>query len=431
MQVGLSTQNAPSVWVVVPHFLIGAVNFIIASLLVVFHFDELLKFNLTAPLLAITHLMILGWVTIVIFGALYQLIPVVMEVKLYSEKLAYVTLGLMIVGLIFLISGFLNFEFQFSHSIGMGASLVILSVLLFTFNTLKSAAASKKKSISRLYIIASGFYLLLNVSLGLFITLNMSYDWILVAHTEFLKAHLVIGLVGWFLMLIIGVSARLMPMFLIVHKLKEGYLKWGFYLINAGIISIFIMVWFTNYPKILFDGSLLLILLGLIMFLLYNYDVFSHRMRKKLDSGMKPTAISLIIFGLSLVVFIAVFIGDSFFGLPAGRLEVLAGILMIYGFFTGIILGQTYKTLPFIIWLFYYQKLVGRQKTPLPSEMFNEKLIKVHTWSFTISIVLFIIGLLFSSAMIVLGAAIAMLFTSLVYGVNASIMIFHKKQTIK
>ena len=431
MQVGLSTQNAPSVWVVAPHYLIGALSFIIASVLMVFHYEDLMGYHLTAPLLSVTHLMILGWVSIVIFGALYQLIPVVMEVKIYSEKLAYATLAVLILGLFFLIDGFLNFEFKASHAITIGATFVIIAIIMFAFNTLKSAAASEKKSISRLYIIASGLYLLLNVSLGLFMVLNMSYNWVDTVHTEFLKVHLVVGLVGWFLMLIIGVSARLMPMFLIVHKLKENYLKWGFYLLNAGILTIFTLVWIPGYPKVLFAGALLLILAGLILFLLYNQDVFSHRMRKKLDSGMKPTAIALVIFAVSLVAFVAVYIGNDFFGLPAGRLEILAGILIVYGFFTGIILGQTYKTLPFIIWLFHYQKLVGRQKTPLPGEMFNNKLVTVHTWSFTISVVLFVVGLLFSIKLVVLAAAITMLFTSLVYGINTSKMIFHKKQTIE
>jgi cbb3-type cytochrome oxidase subunit 1 len=431
MQVGLSTQNAPSVWVVAPHYLVGTVSFILASVLMVIHYEDLLNYHLTPTLIAITHLMILGWVSIVIFGALYQLIPVVMEVKIYSEKLAYATLGVMVTGLIFLITGFLKFEFKASFEVITGASFVIAGVVMFAFNTLKSAAASQKKSISRLYIIASGLYLLLNVSLGLFMVLNMSYNWLATAHTEFLKAHLVVGLIGWFLMLIIGVAARLLPMFLIVHKLKEVYLKWGFYLLNSGILLSFTLVWIPEYPKELFAAALILILAGLILFLLFSYDVFSKRMRKKLDSGMKPTAIALIMFALSLIAFAAVYAGNDFFGLPAGRLEIVAGILMIYGFFTGIILGQTYKTLPFIIWLFHYQKLVGRQKTPLPGELFNEKFVSVHTWTFVISVVLFVAGLLFSIQIVVLSATATMLLTSMIYGYNSSKMIFHKKQTIK
>ncbi|RLD91287.1 MAG: hypothetical protein DRJ09_01630 [Bacteroidetes bacterium] len=429
MEAGLSTKNAPSVWVVVPHFLLGAVGLLTASVFSVIHYEDFLGYNITPEMLTITHLMILGWVILVIFGALYQLIPVVMEVKIYSEKLAYATLVVMVVGVFFLIAGFLKFDSKFTHNMAMGGTFIIIAVLLFAINTLKSAAASPKKSISRLYIIASGLYLLLNVSLGLFMVMNMSYNWLPIAHTQFLKTHLVVGLAGWFLMLIIGVAARLMPMFLIVHKVREDLLVKGFYLINTGVILAFILAWIPNYPTVLFGVALLFVLAGVLLFLWFNYDVFSKRMRKKLDSGMKPTAIAISILALSVLAFIAVYIGDDVFGLPAGRLEILAGLLMIYGFFTGLIFGQTYKTLPFIIWLFYYQKVVGKQKTPLPGQMYNSKLVDVHTYSFVISILLFIVGLLFSVKYAVLAATIVMLFTSAVYAINASKMIFHKKQT--
>ncbi len=259
--------------------------------------------------------------------------------------------------------------------------------------------------------------------------MNMSYNWLPIAHTQFLKTHLVLGLSGWFLMLIIGVAARLLPMFLIVHKTREDWLKKGFYLMNTGIITTFVLAWIPNYPPVIFTLALLFVLAGVVLFLLFSYDVFSKRMRKKLDSGMKPTAMAILVLALSVLAFIAAYIGDDVFGLPAGRLEILAGVLLIYGFFTGLILGQTYKTLPFIIWLFHYQKVVGRQKTPLPGQMYNSKLVDVHTYSFVITVLLFIAGLLFSAKYIVLAATIMMLLTSIVYAINSSKMIFHKKQT--
>ena len=426
MQAGLSTQNAPSVWVVAPHFLLGTVSFVIAALLMVFHSGELLGYHLTPQVLAIVHLMILGWISLVIFGALYQLIPVVMEVKIYSEKLAFATLAVLIFGLIFLVIGFVDFKFKISHNISMGATFIIIAVILFALNTLKSAASSTKKSISRDYIIASGLYLLLNVSYALFMVLNMSYHYVAVPHTELLKAHLIVGLGGWFLMLIIGVSVKLMPMFLIVHKLKEHYLRWGFYLMNAGILSVFTLVWF-NYPSVLFGVALVPIIAGIVLYLMFTYDVFKRRMRKKLDSGMKPTAISIIIFLFSMAGFVMLYFGDTTYGLPAGRLEIISGTLLIYGFFTGIILGQTYKTLPFIIWLFHYQKLVGKQKTPLPGELFNEKLAALHTWTFVVSVVLLTAGLVTGFRYLVAAGTWAVLLTSLIYGYNVSKMIFHRK----
>lgn len=431
MQAGLSTKNAPSVWVVVPHFIIGAINLLIASLFILFNYDDLLGYHINGQILSIVHLLILGWVSIIIFGALYQLIPVVMEIKLYSEKLAYFTLGSLIIGLFFLIVAFLGYKFQLTNNFIVGGSLIITAIVLFTINTLKSALSSKKKSISKLFIIASGFYLLLNVLLGLFILINLSYNLIPIAHTVFLKTHAVIGLAGWFIMLIIGVSAKLMPMFLIVHKTREDLLKWSFYLINTGIIINFISIFLNPALTFINSLSLIIIIAGFAMFMIFNYKIFSKRLRRKLDIGMKLSAIGYILFALSILSFIASYFGNNLFGLPPGRIEIISGLLMIYGFFTSLILGQTYKTLPFIIWLFYYQALVGKQKTPLPGELYSENLAKIHMYSFIISIVLFVTGLLFSNKILVIAAAIAMLITTLVYGINVLKMIFHKKQIIK
>ncbi|NOY48973.1 MAG: hypothetical protein GXO88_00180 [Chlorobi bacterium] len=427
MQVGLSTKNAPSVWVVVPHFLIGAVSFLIASVFLLFNYEDLLGYHINASVLAVLHLMVLGWVSMIIFGALYQLIPVVMQVKLYSEKLAMTTLACMVAGLFFLIAAFLGYKFQLTNNFIIGGSLVITAIVLFAFNTLKSALESKEKSISKYYIMASVGYLALTVLLGLFTVINLSYNILPVAHTELMKTHLVLGLVGWFLMLVIAVAAKLMPMFLIVHKTKENLLRWAFYLINAGILIIFVSVFVKQTPGYVDLFSFVLIFAGLIMFLLFNYDVFSHRMRRKLDIGMKLSAVGLIILVAAILSFAAAYFGSAALGLPAGRIEIISGLLLVYGFFTGLILGQTYKTLPFIIWLYYYQKLVGKQKVPLVADLYSDKLAAIHLFSFVLSLLLFLTGLLFSVKEVLFLAAAAMLFTSLVYGFNVYKMIFHKK----
>ena len=39
-------------------------------------------------LLALTHVLALGWITLAIFGATYQLVPVVIERPLWSDRLA-------------------------------------------------------------------------------------------------------------------------------------------------------------------------------------------------------------------------------------------------------------------------------------------------------------------------------------------------------
>ncbi|PIY32566.1 MAG: hypothetical protein COZ08_06830 [Bacteroidetes bacterium CG_4_10_14_3_um_filter_42_6] len=140
MQPGLSTKNAPSIWVVAPHFLVGTLIFLIATTMLAFNQDALLNYRISGPVLAIVHLLILGWITTVIFGALYQLIPVIMEVKLYSERLAYISLVSLLSGLIIMVLSFLDFRFQLTLGFEIGGSLVFNAMVLFAVNTLKSAA---------------------------------------------------------------------------------------------------------------------------------------------------------------------------------------------------------------------------------------------------------------------------------------------------
>jgi cbb3-type cytochrome oxidase subunit 1 len=57
----------------------------LSNFLVIFNV-KVLKFY--TPLFAMTHIATLGWITMTIFGALFQLIPVALQVKLFSEILA-------------------------------------------------------------------------------------------------------------------------------------------------------------------------------------------------------------------------------------------------------------------------------------------------------------------------------------------------------
>ena len=93
----IGSQNAPSPKVVIPHFVFGGLVWLVVTLLITFNSEAFTQHFFNPVLLSITHLLALGWITMVIFGALYQLIPVIVEVKLYSEKLAvfsFVLLGL-------------------------------------------------------------------------------------------------------------------------------------------------------------------------------------------------------------------------------------------------------------------------------------------------------------------------------------------------
>ncbi len=301
MQAGLSTKNAPSPNVILPYFAFGAISFLVASIVLFIAAPDLTRHYLSPRLLTLTHVLILGWITMIIFGALYQLIPVVMEVKLYSEKLAVTTFFLFGAGLITLSVSFWSFNFGRNIGLEIGGYLIVTAVILFGINTILSAAKTERKNIENAFIITAVIWLLLTVTLGIVMVLNFAFHFLSGSHLELLKLHAHIGFIGWFLMLVIGVASKLMPMFLIVHKLPAKLLNYAYFLINGGLVLLSIGYYY--FPEKWFMLlSALLILSGVILFLRFNYVAFSKRIRKKLDVGMKLSAAAFIMLGVSLLL---------------------------------------------------------------------------------------------------------------------------------
>src|SRR5690554_8209117 len=81
------TNNAPSAESVIPYFVLSAISWLVALVFIAFHPNSILStvyFN--EIMLTITHILVLGFVTSVIFGALFQLLPVIFLQKIYSES---------------------------------------------------------------------------------------------------------------------------------------------------------------------------------------------------------------------------------------------------------------------------------------------------------------------------------------------------------
>ena len=428
MQAGLSTKNAPSPSVVLPHYAAGAIFFIIASLLLIFASHDLANTYIGPKILGLTHIMVLGWVTIIIFGALYQLIPVVMEVKLFSEPLAHISFYSIVVGTVLLSYSFWNNYIGKTIYMQIGGSLIFLSVILFAVNVLFSALKTTNKTIENTFIVTAGGWLFLTVSLGILITVNLVFHFIPKTSLELLRIHVHFGIAGWFMMLIIGVASTLLPMFFISHKLNKQYLKLSYFLTNSGLIILAVLMYFD--VNMWLKGSAGLILLaGIIFFIKYNYDAYKKRLRKKLDIGMKLSVFAFIPLFLTLLFGILAVLNLDFLSKIQTSINTAYGVSLIFGFFTALILGQMYKTLPFIVWLKMYQDKVGKYKIPMPAHIYSEKVADWHYYSFLVAIFTLLIGIFAKESIIIQISAAAFIVTSVLYAYNTYKILFHKDQS--
>jgi len=377
-------------------------------------------------ILGLIHILILSWITVIIFGALYQLIPVVMEVKLYSEILAYMSFGLTSIGSLLMTYSFWNNYIGNNYIIMVGGIMVILATILFAVNTIKSALKSTVKSIENKFITTSIIWLLLTVLLGFFIILNTNYGFVNKSNIDLLKIHFLFGTVGWFMMLVIGVASTLMPMFFISHKLNKSYLKYAYYLININLILISFLLYFIPNILILFIVGTLIIT-GFLFFIKYNFDAYKKRLRRNLDIGMKLSVLAFLLLFFALILAFAVMLSSKLIPNYSVNIYLIFGSLIILGFLTTLILGQMYKTLPFIVWLQKYQDKVGKYKIPLPNDLYSEKIADLHYYSYVMAIVSLIFGLIISVSLIIKIASVFFFITAVLYAYNTFKIIFHKE----
>ena len=419
----LHTHNAPDISVVKPHFLFGAFAFALAVLLMILADSDLLAPYYATKILAVVHTNILGWAMMLIYGSLYQLVPVVFEAKLFSETMAKITFAL--TGIAILIMAYAFWYGKLDTWLIWGASLMYIALFLFVLNIALSYKDAQLKNIKSYFILAAIFWLFLTQTEGLLMALNFKYAFYASGSLPHLKIHAVMGLVGFFLMMIFGVGTTLVPMFLVSHKHSEKPLKPAFVLINAGLAVLVLSWWF--YPsKTAEIAAWLMIVSGIGFYLKFVYDAYKNRFKRILDEGMKPTMLMFVLLIIPMVLSLFLLGQSNPYSHKAMILTALFGFSLIFGVINLIILGQTYKTIPFIIWLERYQPYVGKYKIPLPKEVY---IARLAVWQFRLYLVfyiLFIFGLIFQEMILIRIALIFLALTAVSYNFNMLKMFFHK-----
>ncbi len=424
----INSNNAPDVSVVKPHFIFGSIALLILSVMIILADTNLLEAYFNTKILAITHMAVLGWASMIVFGALYQLIPVVFETSLYSEKLAKFTFWAFGFSILFLTYTF--WVGAFSSLLIYSSLLTFSALLLFVINIILSYRKSKKKNTSSKFIITAIIWLGATELIGTLIAFNFKYNFLTEIHLHYLKIHATIGLIGWFLLLIIGVGSTLIPMFLVSHELNENKLKKAYVLINVGLLALSLNWFFIHYATIT-PFFWLAIVVGVLFFLSFVLDAYNKRIRKKLDIGMKHTMISILSVLLPIIISLIVLIGFDMEHSILMRVTTLYGFTIIFGFITTLILGQTYKTLPFVIWLEKYKGLVGKTKTLLPRELYSENIAKGQFYLYLVFIVCMVLGLILNNIWLIRAGSYALLIVSILYNINVFKIVFHKVKTIK
>jgi len=408
--------------VVVPFYVYAGIAFLVATFLLFTSSGEFSGHYFQPHILAITHTMALGWGTMIILGASHQLLPVLIEGELYSVKLAYLSYIFTGIGIVLLVYAFYVFDMGWPAK--YGALLINAGVIVFFVNVVMSIVKTKKENIQAIFMLTAAGWLLFTTLIGGLLIWNFTGNLLPDGSLHYLSLHAHVGIVGWFLLLVIGVGSRLIPMFLI-SKYENTKTLWSIYgLINGGLIS-FIFIFLKDAPQVCYMLPVLCVAIAIILFAGYCSKSYHVRIRRQVDEEMKISLLAVVMMALPLVFLIAVIVTLISFATDV-HLVLAYGFTIFFGWLTAIILGMTFKTLPFIIWNKVYHARAGTGATPSPKALFSSQVFHIMAICFIIGFFGFAAGIIISSGLATKIGAGLLLVCAFLYNVNVFKLLFHK-----
>lgn len=407
----IAAPYTPPFKVVRSYFIAATVAFIFLNGLMLLSYQYIQGYHFQPRLLSFAHIAALGWATMIIMGAMTQLIPVILETSLYSVRIARWGLWLYLSG----IAGIAGHFWFFSMGgAGMTSAAVtaFTAILLFVLNIGLTMRKVRGINITVAHMIAAITYLAIVAAIGLLLGINLEFSVIGGNHLDYLTLHAALGFAGWFSMVIMGVSYRLLPMFTLSYTYRTWPGWWAFWLVNTGIVGI-IIEFILKRP---FYSSLL-IAAGLLMFSYQIILIMGGRMRKNLDIGLRH---AILAYGyVPVAALLGLYIALSH-GAPLlrQRFVLIYGFTVIFGCITFLIIGMMYKIVPFLVWFHKYSDRIGKEKVPLLKDMFSERIGNIQFWLINIGVPEVMIGLLIGNQTVVAMGLIIMFISSLLFGYN-------------
>ncbi|MCC6761372.1 MAG: cytochrome c oxidase subunit I [Chitinophagaceae bacterium] len=364
-------------------------------------------------ILGIVHLMALGWGSMMILGASHQLLPVLLGKTLYSNKLAMSSFVLAAIGIPMLVMRFM--QFQFDGLALTGAGFIILAIVAFFINVIKNMQQQPRRAVHVWFILAATIWLLLTMLLGWLLLYNFSHPILPNSSLHYLSLHAHIGLSGWFLLLIMGVGSRLIPMFLISQINDNKTLWYIFILMNASLLA-FTCIFLCGVSRIFIAIPFTGILTSMILFARYVRHAYQQRVRYSIDAPMKLSLVSVLLILLPSLLLAAVLLLQTTASTDVmTTLVKLYGFLLFFGWLSTLIIGMTFKTLPFIVWSQHYSKAATTHQQINPADLVQHRTVKNMMLLYATGLVLFAISLAAQTMWLLHMAAAILLLAGVVY----------------
>jgi len=357
--IGRPDRSGPSPMLPLAYLACATVAFLAAAIGTAWLAPELAGHYYHPRVLALTHTVTLGWITLSIMGASYQLIPVVLGRSIWSERLAWWELGVWVAGVTGMVA---HFSLGSWGGLGAAAAMVAVGVAMHLVNVGLSLRGFTEWTFTARLMMLAHAGLCLTALLGVALAANHLWPVLPGAFLDRLHAHVQLALLGWIAPMILAVAARVYPMFL----LAPPPLPWTCLVQLWGIgVGVPAVVAGLLGPRGLLPLGAFAVAAAAGSHAWSVLEMARARKRPSLDWGLR--------FSLTATAFIlpACVLG---LGLAAGRLSGSRAALgyavsVLGGWISLTIAGMMLKIVPFLVWYRAYGSRAGRERVPMVGDL--------------------------------------------------------------
>ncbi len=375
---GLSLEQAPPIVVVLRFFITGSIFGVIASIMLFFVGSDIASFSLPQTI-ALTHLFTLGVMGSFMFGALYQMLPVLCGVHIKGAELLALRVNyIFIFGIIALVAAL----FTNAKVLYLLATLFLAYAIFFTafamFGQLRkikhnNSSRGMMLSLTALIVVAVLGMTLVAIRGG--IAIDIDYLWIKEMHYSF-------GLFGWVSLLIISVSFQVIEMFYVTPPFPKRYAK---NLPIAIITLLFVDLFFSNL-----DSKIQNILQLLVVLLIaFHAGFILLRLKQKKRPMIDATTLFWILGQVAFIAFSIALIVIHFV-----TLQPLLLVVFFSFFPLSIIFAMSYKIVPFLVW--FHLNAQGYFNAPMMHEVTTPNYAKQNFYIFLAAFITAVVAIFIS-----------------------------------
>jgi hypothetical protein len=375
---GLRLQDAPPLAVPLPFFLTAPVAAMIAGGVLVGSGAAAVTTPWAPVTLSLTHLGTLGFLSMVMLGALYQMLAVVAGSPVPWLRSAHAVHALFVVGVAALTWGI---ALAATGAVFVAIAALGPAFLLFLVPVATALLRAPVRDETLIGMAAAVLCLLLTAVAGTWMAHGHGGMQFPGPRELWIRVHLCVALLGWVGGLIIAVSWQVLPMFYLAREVPRPAKRTVQLLATGGALLPVAVLGFDAFAPVDADRGSLAGCAALaaapaalsVWFLHPAASAWSLRARRRRRSDA-----SLLFWrtGLVMAPLTGIAAGLAWL-LPGERWGLLFGWLAIWGWAGTIVHGMLTRIVPFLVWLHRFAPHVGEAPVPSVRALLPERRVRI------------------------------------------------------